>query len=560
MFLFILLQPGMVAHAQCVPPPAPVVVPNPAVVCINNGPVKLVVQSTALSSQFCSGPVNIAVPDGTMSGASNSITVAGIPAACTVSNMAVTINMTHSWMGDMTFVLKSPNGQIINLDYRLAGTGGAGTTTGFVNTVISSTGTTILSSGTNPWTGTYRADLWGATANPPSGPTGYLPTSTTWNGLYTIPNGSWTLAFYDGATGETGILNSWCLNFTYACSMISAAAPAIWSPATGLYLDPACTIPYVTGTQTDSVYARPVLPGIHTYQVTHNSLTTPPCTSPPASVTVTVGMTNTITQQPIDQKICLGKNAAFTVLSTGTGLSYQWQESTNGGATFTNLINGGVYSGANTATLTVTAPSLSMNGNRYRVIINGAATCAPATSNPAVLTVNPLPAVSFYPHPYHLLLPGLTTTLSSAVTPNPASTYTWFYNGLPVPGGIADTLLVDFNHIGLYHLQVTDINGCTGVSDTMSIRDSLYGKMFVYPNPSNGSFQARLYSTPNTPVARTLILYDNMGNKVVSKPYTQTTAWQQIDVDVRKNGKGIYWVEIVDKEGKRISISRILIQ
>jgi subtilisin-like proprotein convertase family protein len=724
--LFILLYATTHAGAQCLPPPAPVVIPNPAVICINNGPVKLVVQPTALTSQFCSGPVNIAVPDNTIAGVSNSIVAAGIPAACTVSNIAVTINMSHTRMGDMVFVLKSPNGQIINLNYRLSGTGGSGTTTGFVNTVISSTGTTLLSTGTNPWTGTFKADLMSAAANPPAGPTGYLPTTTTWNGLYTIANGSWTLAFYDAVTGETGTLNSWCLNFTYACTIVPAAAPAIWSPSTGLYTDPACTVPYIAGTPTDTVYARPAPSGTYIYQVTHQSLPNPPiaftnpapinipiggaatpyssditvsgvpttgirvksvvlngiihtksedidialqsptgqtvllmsdnggansinatytildsgfvmnnssanptgsyrpsnfgvpdnfpapgpgnisqalpsvsmftgnyngtwklfvldddgtagqgainggftinfdttstyCTSLPTSVTVVAGAAPVITIQPADQTVCIGNNAQFSVISTGTALTYQWQVTTNGGVTFTNLINGGVFSGVNTATLTVTAPPVSMSGQRYRVIINGTGSCASVLSNAALLTVNALPVVSFYPHPYSLLLPGLTTTLQSVVSPA-AATYTWLHDGIAVLGGIADTLLVDFNNIGVYQLRVTDINGCTNISDTMSIRDSALGRMFVYPNPSSGNFQVRLYTPPNAAVARTLMVYNNMGNRIITKPYTQTMAWQQIDVDVRRNGKGVYWIEIVDKDGKRISMSRVLIQ
>lgn len=46
----------------------------------------------------------------------------------------------------------------------------------------------------------------------------------------------------------------------------------------------------------------------------------------------------------------------------------------------------------------------------------------------------------------------------------------------------------------------------------------------------------------------------------MSKAYNQTTPWQKVELDLRRNGKGIYWVEIVDKDGKRISISSVLIE
>lgn len=721
--LFILLYATTHAGAQCVPPPAPVVVPNPAYICVSGAPVQLKIVTATSSSQFCSGPVNIAVPDNNAAGASSSIVVSGIPAVCQATSISVTINMPHTRIGDMVFVLRAPNGQLINLDYRITSTGAGGATTGFVNTVISSTGTAALRTGSNPYTGTFSADLqltagtFGA-----AGPTGMLPTSANWANLFTVINGSWTLGFYDGLTGETGTLNSWCLNLDYSCG---SGSPAIgtWSPITGLFADAAATVPY-TGMALNAVWARPLPAGTFTYQVitqslpgqpvvfsnpasisipiggaattypsdiivsglpitgirvksvvlngvTHtksedidivlqsptgqtvilmsdngganavnatytlqdsgffmnNSLANPTgsyrpsnfgvpdnfpapgpgnisqglpsvnmftgnfngtwklfvldddgsagqgaitggytinfdtasvCFSPPTSVTVVAGAVAVITTPPADQTVCLGNNAQFSVIAAGSALTYQWQVTTNGGVTFTNLINGGVFSGVNTATLTVTAPPVSMSGQRFRVVVNGNI-CAPVLSNAALLTVNALPVVSFYPHPYSLLLPGLTTTLQSVVSPA-AATYTWLHDGIAVPGGIADTLLVDFNNIGLYQLRVTDINGCTNISDTMSIRDSALGKMFVYPNPSSGKFQVRLFTPPNTAVARTLLVYNNMGNRIITKPYTQTMAWQQIDVDVRRNGKGVYWVEIVDKDGKRMSMSRVLIQ
>lgn len=76
---------------------------------------------------FCSGPVNIPVPDNNVAGVSNSIFVSAIPPACVVTlmNASVTINMTHTRVGDMVFVLKGPNGQVINLDYHLSATGEA---------------------------------------------------------------------------------------------------------------------------------------------------------------------------------------------------------------------------------------------------------------------------------------------------------------------------------------------------------------------------------------------------------------------------------------------------
>ncbi len=62
---------------------------------------------------------------------------------------------------------------------------------------------------------------------------------------------------------------------------------------------------------------------------------------------------------------CIGSNATFNSNITGTG--FQWQVSTDGGTTFTNLSNDATYSGTNTANLTINNISASLKNNRYRV-------------------------------------------------------------------------------------------------------------------------------------------------------------------------------------------------
>lgn len=539
-------------------PLAPVVIPNPASMCLNDPLLKIKIAP----SNYCSGSVNIAVPDNNPAGVSNSISVSGMPVGCTISGMRVTINMTHTRIGDMIMVLKAPNGNILNLNYTITGTGGNGTTTGFVNTIFSSAGTVPLSAGINPYTGVFKADAWiSATGSGPApGPTGMLPTVQNFPSLWTTVNGNWTLGLYDAATGETGSLNSWCIQFISACSSISPSTAGIWSPINGLFSDPAATIPY-TGAAVDSVWVKPLPAGVYTYQVTTQSLTVPACTSPPRSVVVTIGLPTTITVQPVNQNVCLNNSASFTVVAAGTGLNYQWQVSSNGGATFSNIADGGLYSGASTATLNIIAPPISMSGNYFRAIVTGSAVCGTATSTAVTLTVNPIPTVVIKASPYYKLLPGLTTTLSSILSPNPAAAYIWLHDGIAVPGGTADTLLVDFTGIGFYKLNVTDIKGCTNFSNTIEIKDSALGRILINPNPAiNGQFQLRMYSEPNTVLQRTLMVYNNMGVRVLTIPYTQTISFQKINVDIRSFGKGFYWIEVVDANGKRAGMTRVLVQ
>jgi len=91
-----------------------------------------------------------------------------------------------------------------------------------------------------------------------------------------------------------------------------------------------------------------------------------------------------ITAQPASSlSLNAGASGSLTVVASDA-TSYQWQVSVAGGA-WTNLTNGGGYSGATSATLEIVAAS-SMNGNQYRVQVSGGG-CSPVTSSSTALTV-----------------------------------------------------------------------------------------------------------------------------------------------------------------------------
>lgn len=89
----------------------------------------------------------------------------------------------------------------------------------------------------------------------------------------------------------------------------------------------------------------------------------------------------TITSQPQDAEAKIGSTVSFAVTASGTGLTYQWQVSTNGGSTWANTR----ATGNTTNKITATATE-AMNGYKYRCRItdsNGAS----ILSDVAVLTV-----------------------------------------------------------------------------------------------------------------------------------------------------------------------------
>ncbi len=76
----------------------------------------------------------------------------------------------------------------------------------------------------------------------------------------------------------------------------------------------------------------------------------------------------------------------FSVTATGTGISYQWQVSADGGLNYSN-ITGAPYTGFLTNQLTLNTIDPDMDGYMYRVIVNGAAPCGNVTSDVSKLNV-----------------------------------------------------------------------------------------------------------------------------------------------------------------------------
>lgn len=93
------------------------------------------------------------------------------------------------------------------------------------------------------------------------------------------------------------------------------------------------------------------------------------------------------TTSPVDTTVVDGATAQFTVVTNpATGVTYQWQESTDG-ITFVDVANGAVYSNVTTTTLSVVS-SAALDQNEYRVVVTSTGGQAlTATSASATLTV-----------------------------------------------------------------------------------------------------------------------------------------------------------------------------
>jgi hypothetical protein len=91
-----------------------------------------------------------------------------------------------------------------------------------------------------------------------------------------------------------------------------------------------------------------------------------------------------VTLPPTNQTVTVGQAATFTASASGTPApTVQWQVSTNGGNTFSNVRD------ATGTTLTVPNVSTSMNGDEYRAVFSNSS--GTATSSAATLSVTTLP-------------------------------------------------------------------------------------------------------------------------------------------------------------------------
>ncbi len=130
-------------------------------------------------------------------------------------------------------------------------------------------------------------------------------------------------------------------------------------------------------------------------------------TSTAATLTV-----NSVTTQPTSQMIVAGQNVSFSVASlnpSGTD-TVQWEVSTDGGTTFTNI------AGATSTTYSFT-PTTAENGYEYEAVFTNSA--GSFTSKPATLTIAAAPAVTAQPVS-EIADSGGTATFTAAASGTPA--------------------------------------------------------------------------------------------------------------------------------------------
>ncbi len=135
--------------------------------------------------------------------------------------------------------------------------------------------------------------------------------------------------------------------------------------------------PFTTGLTT---------PGTYTYTVTQS---VNGCESDAAEVTLTILTGIIVSAQPVAASVCEASTAIFNIDAIGYNMTYQWQEDG------VNITDGGIYSGATTATLTIANAGTDLDGSVYRCVLTSSCGTSPVNSDAVALTVTPQPVATF---------------------------------------------------------------------------------------------------------------------------------------------------------------------
>ena len=139
------------------------------------------------------------------------------------------------------------------------------------------------------------------------------------------------------------------------------------------------------------------------------------------NTTVAVNSALTVTAQPTDAKVAENATAYFTVKASGTGLTYQWQFSTEG-KTWSNT----KMSGYNTATLQVQALSYR-NNYYYRCVITDAQGNS-VTTNGAKLTIGETSAIGIIEQPKDAMVAENATASFTVKASGTGLSYQWQFS------------------------------------------------------------------------------------------------------------------------------------
>ncbi len=286
-------------------------------------------------------------------------------------------------------------------------------------------------------------------------------------------------SFTASGTG-TGITYQWQVSTNNGVSFSDISNTGVYSNATTATLNltsvPASMDGYLYRCRIDGTCAPSVFTGV---------------------AKLTIGANPVVTAHPQSKTICTGTTGSTEVTATGYNITYQWEVSTNGGSTWGNVTNGGIYSGATTSTLSFINPTLADNGNMYRCVVTNACIVS-VTSNAMTLTVATSPVVNTQPTNKTICV-GDNTSYTVAATSSGSIAYQWqgsndgvtwsnlFNGGFGVFSGVnTATLNLTTPYVGLYSMYRCELNtGCIPAVTSNAATLTIHSQPVISLNPSS---------------------------------------------------------------------------
>jgi hypothetical protein len=199
-------------------------------------------------------------------------------------------------------------------------------------------------------------------------------------------------------TQPTNVTSCAGSTINYSITASGSGITYIWQENTGSAWANITNAGIYSGASTGTLTLTGITSGMAGYQYRCIVSSTTNCIWADTSSAASLGFSSsfTINTQPSSAQICSGVGTTFSVSASGSVSGYQWQLSTNSGSSWSNVSNGGAYSGATANTLTISSVSAGMSGYQYRCIVSS--NCAsPVNSNTATLTLMSAPSISSNP-------------------------------------------------------------------------------------------------------------------------------------------------------------------
>ncbi len=189
-----------------------------------------------------------------------------------------------------------------------------------------------------------------------------------------------------------------------------------------------------------------------------------------------------------------------------------------------------------------TQASLSVNstGNYY---------VKASTTNGSCFINSDVTSISVFPKPAKPVITKDTTSLTSSE----AAFYQWYKNNVIIPFASARTFNV--TETGSYKVEITDINGCSNISDTVILiltglqNSKVLSDASVYPNPTSGTFTLQYTLTENAKVDISLI--NVLGQEVQKIKFNEMQNNGLYKVELNETTQGIYLIRLSTEYGTK---------